>query len=122
ETGETEINKPRTKPFVALHRPRVFIYYSLSLLIFSVEDVYKTNLKLPIQSFPMLELLALQSCSVTFVHPWIYPRQLEHVYGTNLNPMSLSAHKAMPKPAGMHSPCCYNLELGILSSFHLSRC
>ncbi|KUM62129.1 hypothetical protein ACN42_g4988 [Penicillium freii] len=45
ETGETEINKPRTKPFVALHRPRVFIYYSLSLLIFSVEDVYKTNLK-----------------------------------------------------------------------------
>ncbi|KAJ5693956.1 hypothetical protein N7455_003129 [Penicillium solitum] len=69
---EPEINKPRTKPFAALcHRPRV------------IKDVYKINLKLPMQSFPMLELLALQSCSVMFVHPWIYPRQLEHVYGTS---------------------------------------
>ncbi|KAJ5407075.1 hypothetical protein N7465_008359 [Penicillium sp. CMV-2018d] len=110
---ETEINKPRTKPFAALP--------STGLHIIIPCHVYKTNLKLPIQSFPMLELLALQSCSVTFVHPWIYPRQLEHVHGTNLNPMSLSAYKAMPKPAGMHSRC-YHLELGILSSFHLSRC
>ncbi|KAJ5954206.1 hypothetical protein N7501_008485 [Penicillium viridicatum] len=111
--GETKINKPRTKPFAALPSTGLHII---------IPYVYKTNLKLPNQSFSMLELLALQSCSVTFVHPWIYPRQLEHVYGTNLNPMSLSAHKAVPKPAGMHSPCCYHLELGILSSFHLSRC
>ncbi|KAJ5944995.1 hypothetical protein N7516_005163, partial [Penicillium verrucosum] len=65
---ETEINKPRTKPFAA-HGSSY--YYSLSLLIF-IKDVYKTNWKLPIQSFPMLELLALQNCSVMFVHPWIY--------------------------------------------------
>lgn len=70
----------------------------------------------------MLELLALQSCSVMFVHPWIYTRQLEHVYGTKLNPMSLLAYKAMPKPAVLHYPCCYHLELGIFSSFHFSQC
>ncbi|KAJ5409628.1 uncharacterized protein N7487_003987 [Penicillium crustosum] len=62
---KTEINKPRTKPFAALcHRPRVF---------------------LPIQSFPVLELLAFQSCSVMFVHPWIYPRQLELWNNPQLN-------------------------------------
>ncbi|KAJ9490191.1 hypothetical protein VN97_g3057 [Penicillium thymicola] len=39
---ETEINKPRTKPFAA-HGPSY--HYSLSLLIF-IKDVYKTYLKL----------------------------------------------------------------------------